>query len=85
MVETIYKVKKASRLLLQDLGRRPTEEEVSEKANNALDAYLSGEFKLVSRKQSESKGLYKVRPIRVQTYTPKESAVASGLDGRRQD
>ena len=28
MVETIYKVKKVSRLLMQEFGRRPTEEEV---------------------------------------------------------
>ena len=29
MVETIYKVKKTSRLLMQELGRKPSEEEVS--------------------------------------------------------
>ena len=53
-----------------------SEEEVSEKANSALDAYLNGEFKPISRKQSESKGLYKLRPIRIQAYTPKDRAVA---------
>lgn len=31
MVETIYKVKKVTRMLMQELGRKPTEEEVSEK------------------------------------------------------
>lgn len=53
-----------------------SEEEVAGKAVRALDAYLNGEFKPVAKRQSESKGLYKLRPIRVQTYTPKESAVA---------
>ncbi len=37
MVETIYKVKKISRMLMQELGRRPTEEEVSERAEIPLD------------------------------------------------
>ena len=32
MVETIYKVKKISRMLMQEFGRRPTDEEVSERA-----------------------------------------------------
>jgi RNA polymerase primary sigma factor len=31
MVETIYKVKKVSRLLMQELGRKPTDEEVAER------------------------------------------------------
>jgi RNA polymerase primary sigma factor len=33
MVETIYKVKKAYRLLMQDLGRHPTNEEIAEKTD----------------------------------------------------
>ncbi|MBT3261520.1 RNA polymerase sigma factor RpoD [bacterium] len=33
MVETIYKVKKSSRVLMQELGRRPTDEEISEKTS----------------------------------------------------
>ncbi len=37
MVETIYKVKKISRTLMQDLGRRPTEEEISEKSGIPLE------------------------------------------------
>ena len=41
MVETIYKVKKASRVLTQELGRRPTEEEVSDKTGLTLDSILA--------------------------------------------
>lgn len=41
MVETIYKVKKISRLLMQELGRRPTEEEVSERAGIPLDNIIA--------------------------------------------
>ena len=37
MVETIYKVKKASRLLMQELGRRPTDEEIAGKTDIPLD------------------------------------------------
>ena len=37
MVETIYKYKKASRLLMQKLGRQPTEEEVSVETEIPLD------------------------------------------------
>ncbi len=37
MVETIYKVKKISRVLMQELGRRPTDEEVSERAEIPLE------------------------------------------------
>ena len=37
MVETIYKVKKVSRVLMQELGRRPTEEEVSERSEISLE------------------------------------------------
>lgn len=53
-----------------------SEEEVCDKATRALDAYLNGQFTPVARRQSQSKELHKLRPIRVQTYTPKESAVA---------
>lgn len=41
MVETIYKVKKVSRMLMQELGRRPTEEEVSEKTGIPLENILA--------------------------------------------
>ena len=37
MVETIYKVKKISRLLMQELGRKPTDEEISEKASIPIE------------------------------------------------
>lgn len=37
MVETIYKVKKTSRMLMQDLGRRPTNEEISEKTGIPIE------------------------------------------------
>ena len=37
MVETIYKVKKISRMLMQEFGRRPTDEEVSERAEIPLE------------------------------------------------
>ena len=41
MVETIYKVKKVSRILMQELGRRPTDEEVSEKTGISLENIVS--------------------------------------------
>jgi len=41
MVETIYKVKKASRLLLQDLGRRPTEDEVAAKTEIPVENIIA--------------------------------------------
>ncbi len=41
MVETIYKVKKASRILMQTLGRRPTEEEVAEKTELPLENVIA--------------------------------------------
>ncbi len=37
MVETIYKYKKTSRMLMQKLGRQPTEEEVSEETGIPLE------------------------------------------------
>lgn len=37
MVETIYKVKKTSRILMQELGRRPTNEEISERTQIPLE------------------------------------------------
>ena len=37
MVETIYKVKKISRLLMQELGRRPTDEEISKNSGISLE------------------------------------------------
>ena len=37
MVETIYKVKKITRLLLQELGRRPTDEEISEQSGISIE------------------------------------------------
>lgn len=41
MVETIYKVKKISRLLMQELGRKPTDEEVSERSEIAIENILA--------------------------------------------
>ncbi|RAP38932.1 RNA polymerase sigma factor RpoD [Candidatus Marinamargulisbacteria bacterium SCGC AAA071-K20] len=41
MVETIYKVKKVSRMLMQELGRRPTEEEVSEETEIPLENIIA--------------------------------------------
>jgi len=41
MVETIYKVKKVSRMLMQELGRRPTEEEVSERTGFPLENIIA--------------------------------------------
>jgi RNA polymerase primary sigma factor len=41
MVETIYKVKKVSRILMQELGRRPTEEEVSERSELSLENIIA--------------------------------------------
>ena len=41
MVETIYKVKKVSRMLMQELGRRPTEEEVSEKTGIPIENIIA--------------------------------------------
>ncbi|MGA0242397.1 MAG: RNA polymerase sigma factor RpoD [Candidatus Marinamargulisbacteria bacterium] len=41
MVETIYKVKKVSRVLMQELGRRPTEEEVSERSEISLENIIA--------------------------------------------
>ncbi len=41
MVETIYKVKKISRVLMQELGRRPTEEEVSERSEISLENIIA--------------------------------------------
>lgn len=41
MVETIYKVKKASRQLMQELGRKPTEEEVAEKVDLPLENIIA--------------------------------------------
>ena len=41
MVETIYKFKKASRLLMQKLGRQPTEEEVSEETEIPLENIIA--------------------------------------------
>jgi len=37
MVETIYKVKKVTRLLMQELGRKPTEEEIAAKTDIPLE------------------------------------------------
>jgi len=37
MVETIYKVKKVTRVLMQELGRKPTEEEVAERTEIPLE------------------------------------------------
>ena len=41
MVETIYKVKKATRVLMQELGRKPTEEEISERTDITLDNIIA--------------------------------------------
>jgi RNA polymerase primary sigma factor len=41
MVETIYKVKKSSRLLMQELGRRPTEEELSKKTDIPIENIIA--------------------------------------------
>ncbi len=41
MVETIYKVKKVSRVLMQELGRRPTEEEVAERTEIPVENILA--------------------------------------------
>ena len=41
MVETIYKVKKASRILMQELGRRPNEEEVAKHTDLPLEHVLA--------------------------------------------
>tara|TARA_A100001015_G_scaffold313902_1_gene422177 strand:- start:5949 stop:6980 length:1032 start_codon:yes stop_codon:yes gene_type:complete len=41
MVETIYKFKKASRMLMQKLGRQPTEEEVSAETEIPLENIIS--------------------------------------------
>jgi RNA polymerase sigma factor, sigma-70 family len=41
MVETIYKVKKVSRVLMQELGRRPTEEEVSERSGITIENIIA--------------------------------------------
>ena len=42
MVETIYKVKeKVSRVLMQELGRRPTEEEVAERSEISLENIIA--------------------------------------------
>ena len=41
MVETIYKVKKASRQLMQELGRKPTEEEVAEKVELPIENIIA--------------------------------------------
>ena len=38
MVETIYKVKKISRSLMQDLGRKPTDEEIAEKSDMSIES-----------------------------------------------
>jgi len=37
MVETIYKVKKVSRMLMQELGRKPSDEEVAERTDIPLE------------------------------------------------
>ncbi|MCP4049950.1 MAG: RNA polymerase sigma factor RpoD [bacterium] len=41
MVETIYKVKKASRVLMQDLGRKPTDEEIAQKTELPFEAIIA--------------------------------------------
>ena len=41
MVETIYKVKKVSRVLMQELGRRPTEEEGAERSEISLENIIA--------------------------------------------
>ena len=41
MVETIYRVKKVTRSLMQEYGRKPTEEEIAERSNLSLDMVAS--------------------------------------------
>lgn len=41
MVETIYKVKKISRQLMQELGRKPTEEEIAEKSELPIENIIA--------------------------------------------
>ncbi len=41
MVETIYKVKKVSRMLMQELGRKPSDEEVAERTDIPLDNIIA--------------------------------------------
>lgn len=41
MVETIYKIRKLSRMLMQELGRRPTEEEVAEKSGLPIESIIA--------------------------------------------
>ncbi len=41
MVETIYKVKKVSRMLMQELGRKPTDEEVAERTDIPIDNIIA--------------------------------------------
>ena len=37
MVETIYKVKKVTRILIQELGRKPTDEEISKRTELPIE------------------------------------------------
>ncbi len=41
MVETIYKVKKATRMLMQELGRKPTEDEISKKTDISIENIMA--------------------------------------------
>ena len=41
MVETIYKVKKVSRMLMQELGRKPSDEEVAERTDIPLENIIA--------------------------------------------
>ncbi len=41
MVETIYKVKKTTRMLMQELGRKPTEEEISLRTDIPLENIMA--------------------------------------------
>jgi len=41
MVETIYKVKKVSRMLMQELGRKPTDEEVAERTEIPIENIIA--------------------------------------------
>lgn len=41
MVETIYKVKKTSRMLMQELGRKPSEEEIAERTDIPLESIVA--------------------------------------------
>jgi RNA polymerase primary sigma factor len=41
MVETIYKVKKATRMLMQELGRKPSEEEISDRTDIPLENIIA--------------------------------------------